>query len=155
LLHDRRRELHTRIVEAIETLYPDRLSDESERLAHHAVRGELREKAVGYLRQAGLRTAARSAPHDARSWFNQALAVPGAIPENQSTLERAFGSRPGVRRALKHRGEGNRILGRLGGAGPLRQGVHAARRRGRIYAVLANSKAQAGVLYEALVSGIR
>ena len=53
LLQERRRELHARIVDAIETLYADRLGEQVERLAHHAVRGELREKAVHYLRQAG------------------------------------------------------------------------------------------------------
>ena len=61
LLQERRRELHARIVDAIETLHRDRLGGEIERLAHHALRGELREKAVDYLRQAGLKAAARSA----------------------------------------------------------------------------------------------
>jgi hypothetical protein len=37
------------------------------------LRGELREKAVHYLRQAGLKAAARSALPDARVWFEQAL----------------------------------------------------------------------------------
>jgi predicted ATPase len=41
LLQERRRALHTRIVVAIEELYADRLADQVERLAHHAVRGEL------------------------------------------------------------------------------------------------------------------
>jgi predicted ATPase len=61
LLQERRRELHARIVDAIETLHRERLGEQIERLAHHAVRGELREKAVHYLRQAGLKAAARSA----------------------------------------------------------------------------------------------
>jgi hypothetical protein len=39
LLHERQRALHARIVEAIETLYPDRLIEQVERLAHHAARG--------------------------------------------------------------------------------------------------------------------
>src|SRR4029077_11864553 len=59
LLQERRRELHRRIVAAIETLHRDRLGAEIERLANHAVRGELREKAVDYLRQAGRKAAAR------------------------------------------------------------------------------------------------
>ena len=61
LLQDRRRALHARIVEAIEALYPERLTEHVERLAHHAFRGELWEKAVAYLRQAGAKAAARSA----------------------------------------------------------------------------------------------
>jgi predicted ATPase len=59
LLHDRRQELHARIVGAIETLHGDRLGGKIEQLAHHAVRGELREKAMHYLRQAGNKAAAR------------------------------------------------------------------------------------------------
>ena len=46
-----------RIVEAIETLYPDRLAEHVERLAHHALRGELWDKAVTYLQQAGAKAA--------------------------------------------------------------------------------------------------
>src|SRR5262249_58872440 len=45
LLHERRRTLHARIVAAIEALHHDRLGEQIERLAHHALRGELREKA--------------------------------------------------------------------------------------------------------------
>jgi class 3 adenylate cyclase len=45
VLQERRRLLHARIVEAIEKLYPDRLAEEIERLAHHALRGEVWEKA--------------------------------------------------------------------------------------------------------------
>src|SRR5215467_4143955 len=67
LLQEHRRALHARIVEAIERVHRDRLGDQVERLAHHAVRGNLREKAVDYLRQAGLKAAGRSALHNARS----------------------------------------------------------------------------------------
>src|SRR5262249_5926244 len=56
LLQERRRVLHAKVVEAIEQRAPDRLAEQIERLAHHALRGELREKAVHYLRQAGLKT---------------------------------------------------------------------------------------------------
>jgi len=45
--------LHARIASSMETLYADRLGEQVERLAHHAARGELGEKAVVYLRQAG------------------------------------------------------------------------------------------------------
>ena len=59
VLQDRRRALHARIVEAIETLYPDRSDEQVERLAHHAFRGEVREKAVTYLRHAGAQAVTR------------------------------------------------------------------------------------------------
>ena len=47
------------IVDAIERLYPDRLAEHVERLAHHAVRGELWEKAVA-LSPAGRRQGLRA-----------------------------------------------------------------------------------------------
>ena len=40
-------------MEAIETLYADRLAEHIERLAHHALRGEVWDKAVSYCYQAG------------------------------------------------------------------------------------------------------
>jgi predicted ATPase len=43
LLQERRRGLHARIVEALEGLYVNRLDDQVERLAHHALRGEVWE----------------------------------------------------------------------------------------------------------------
>ncbi len=55
LLRERRRELHARIVHAIEALHRNRLSEQIERLAHHALHGELWEAAVEYARQAGRR----------------------------------------------------------------------------------------------------
>jgi hypothetical protein len=73
MLQDRRHALHAKIVDAIEVLYPERLTEHVERLAHHAVRGELREKAVDYLRRAGLKAAARSALTDARVWFERCV----------------------------------------------------------------------------------
>src|SRR5439155_1414957 len=95
LLHDRQRALHARIIEAIERLSAERVAEQAERLAHHALRGQVWEKAVAYLRQAGLKAAARSALPDARMWFEQALSVLDALPEDQSTLEQAFEIRVG------------------------------------------------------------
>ena len=48
LLQERRRALHAMIVDAIEVLHRDRLGGDVDRLAHHAFRGELWEKAVVY-----------------------------------------------------------------------------------------------------------
>jgi class 3 adenylate cyclase/tetratricopeptide (TPR) repeat protein len=53
LLQERRRALHARIVEAMERFYADRLAEQTERLAHHAFRGEVWDKAVAYLTQSG------------------------------------------------------------------------------------------------------
>jgi class 3 adenylate cyclase/tetratricopeptide (TPR) repeat protein len=49
LLHERRRALHARVVDALERLHPDRPADQAVRLAHHAFRGEVWAKALAYL----------------------------------------------------------------------------------------------------------
>ena len=55
LLQERRRVLHGRIVEVLEALAAERLAEQVDRLAHHAVRGEVWDKAVTYCQQAGAR----------------------------------------------------------------------------------------------------
>ena len=92
LLHERQRALHARIVEAIETLYPDRLIEQVERLAHHAARGEVWGKALTYLRQAGAKADARSANREAVSYFEQALTALAHLPDDRETRE--AGHRP-------------------------------------------------------------
>ena len=93
LLQERRRILHIRIVEGIERLYPDRLSEHIELLAHHASRGELWEKAVEYLHQAGKKAAARSANQEAVAYFRQALDALRHLLETSETIEKAINIR--------------------------------------------------------------
>jgi tetratricopeptide (TPR) repeat protein len=100
LVQDRRTALHARIVGAIERVYPDRLTEHVERLAHHAVHGELWEKAVSYLHQAGLKASARSANPEAVSYFEQALVALGHRPENRETLQQAVDLRFDLKTAL-------------------------------------------------------
>src|SRR5262245_33300292 len=73
LLLERRRKLHARIVQTIETLGADHLSNEVDRLAHHAFRGAQWEKAVAYFRQAGSKAAMSSAYREAVTCYEQAL----------------------------------------------------------------------------------
>ncbi|HSB77896.1 MAG TPA: adenylate/guanylate cyclase domain-containing protein [Candidatus Methylomirabilis sp.] len=90
LLHERRRMLHARLVDVIETLSPDRLAEQVERLAHHAFRGEVWEKAARYLRQAGEKATARSAYREAVARFEQAMAALAHLPETRERLEQAI-----------------------------------------------------------------
>ena len=73
LLLERRRGLHGRIVEALEALAPERVAEQVERLAHHALRGEVWDKAVTYCQQAGARAFDRAAFREAVASFEQAL----------------------------------------------------------------------------------
>ena len=100
LLQERRRVLHSRIVEAVERLYPDRLSEHVELLAHHASRGELWEKTVSYLHEAGRKAAGRSAYKEAASYFEQALEALRHLPESHRSLEQGISVRVDLGPAL-------------------------------------------------------
>jgi class 3 adenylate cyclase/tetratricopeptide (TPR) repeat protein len=103
LLGERRRALHARIVDAIERLYPDRPAEHIERLAHHAVRGELWEKAVAYLPEAAARAVGRGANIEAASCLEQALHVIDHLPENKARLEQSVDLRLELRNVLTAR----------------------------------------------------
>jgi tetratricopeptide (TPR) repeat protein len=113
LLHDRRRVLHAKIVEAIETLYPDRLTDQLEPLAYHAFRSEVWERAVSYLRQAGAKAFARSANREAVACFEQALVALQHLPETRETLEQAIDLRFDLRTSLFPLGELQKVVAYL------------------------------------------
>ncbi len=76
-----RRALHVRVLDAIEKLYPERLADQVERLAHHAVLGEAYGRAVSYLLQAGEKAVARSALTEAISHLGKGLELIQKIPK--------------------------------------------------------------------------
>ena len=86
VLHDRRRMLHAAIVEAIERLHAERLSEHVELLAHHAVRGGVTAKAVHYLSEAGKKALARSANLEALGFFESALATVATVPSSPARL---------------------------------------------------------------------
>lgn len=132
VLHDRRRALHAQILETIERLVPDRLSEHIDRLAHHASRGEIWDKAVPYLREAGLRTLARSALHDAAHYFEQALVALQRLPESHTRHERAIDLAFDLRTALLPQGELQRITERLTTAEALAKAIGDRRRLGMI-----------------------
>ena len=90
LLQERRRVLHARIVEALETLAAERLTEQVERLAHHALRGEVWDKAVTYCRQAGAKASARSVHGESVTHFEQALAALDHLPEGRETTAQAI-----------------------------------------------------------------
>ena len=75
LLHERRTALHADIMKAVETLAGEKLNDHIESLAHHAYLGELWEKAIRYLREAGAKAMSRSAFVEALSDCERALAA--------------------------------------------------------------------------------
>jgi len=134
LLHERRRALHGQLVSAIEMLYVDRTTEQIEHLAHHALRGEVWEKAVTYLRQAGNKAAARSADREAAAYFEQALGVLRHLPLNRATLELGVDLRLELRPSLVPLGEQQRLVEHLSHAESLAEKLGDKRRTGRVLA---------------------
>src|SRR5262245_22099447 len=155
LLPEKRRELHARIVDAIERLHHDRLAEHVERLAYHACHGDLKEKAVDYLARAGHKATALSALQDARDWFEQALGVLKALPESRSTLEQAFEIRVALRAVLSPLGEPRSMLEHLRVAETLAERLNDDRRRGWVCAFVMNVQLMLGELDQALATGTR
>ncbi len=144
LLAERRRALHARIVDAIEALYGDRLDEQIERLASHALRGEVWDKAVAYLRQAGAKAFARSANREAVASFEQALATLTHLPETRETQEQAIDLRFDLRNALFPLAEFGRVERYLREAEILAKRLDDQRRLGWVSAYMSSYYQNAG-----------
>jgi class 3 adenylate cyclase/tetratricopeptide (TPR) repeat protein len=155
LLQERRRALHARIVESIERLYPDRMDEQVERLAYHALRGEVWRKALTYFRQAGAKAAAHSAHREAVGCFEQALVALQHLPAQQDTGEQAIDLRFNLRNALLPLGEQAQIFDHLRAAQTLAEALHDERRLGQVFAYLAEYFRMIGNSARAVESGER
>lgn len=110
MLPDQRRELHARIVAAIEGLYGGRLGEHIERLAHHAIRGEVWEKALRYGRQMGDRGAARRAYGAAMMGYEQSLEALGHLADSDEVRALATELRRALALVLAMHGEHEKSL---------------------------------------------
>jgi tetratricopeptide (TPR) repeat protein len=155
LLLERRRVLHVRIVAALEVLYPERLTEQVEWLAHHAMRGEVWDKALAYNRQAGTRVAARSAYHEAVGYIEQALAALEHLPEHRATLDQAIDLRLDLRNVLFPLDAHSRIFDLLRAAEPLAERLDDPQRFGWIACYLCISFAAMSEHNRAIAAGQR
>jgi class 3 adenylate cyclase/tetratricopeptide (TPR) repeat protein len=153
LLHERRRALHAGIALATEALYGDRRAEHVERLAHHTIRGELWEKAVTYLRQAGTKAVARAAYREAAACFEQALAALEHLPSSRTTVEDAIDLRLNLRASLRPLGELPRVVEYLREAERLAQTLDDPRRLGWVSAWMSQSYWVTGRSLEARSAG--
>jgi tetratricopeptide (TPR) repeat protein len=144
VLQDRRRALHARIVEAVEAHYADRLAEQVERLAHHAFRGEVWDKAVTYLRQAGAKALDRSAYREAVTGFEQALAALHPLPDTRQKIERAIDLRLDLRQALFPLNELATVWGHLQEAEGLARTLDDPRRLGWVSAYMSGHHLHTG-----------
>jgi tetratricopeptide (TPR) repeat protein len=155
LLRERQRLLHGRIVAAIEQHHADRLADQVERLAHHALRGEVWDKALAYWRQAGDKAVARSANREAVTCFEQALAALAHLPESRERHAQAIDVRFGLRAALNALGDFARLLAVLREAESLAAALDDARRLGRVSVFLSLYCFVMGTYDQAIAAGQR
>jgi class 3 adenylate cyclase/tetratricopeptide (TPR) repeat protein len=144
LLHDRQRALHVRITEAIERLSTERIAEQAERLAHHALRGEVWEKAVAYLRQAGLRAMVRGANREAIAHLEQALGAIRHLPETRETTELTIDIHIDLRNALIPLGDRARVVDHPHEAEGLARTLGDQHRLGRIATFMVNHSLATG-----------
>jgi tetratricopeptide (TPR) repeat protein len=171
LLLERRRVLHARIVESLEALGGDQVAevasgakglpagrqdpDQVERLAHHALRGEVWDKALVYGRQAGEKALAQSANREAAGHFEQALRALQHLPDRRDTREQAIDLRLALRTALRPLGEFGRILGALHEAESLAVALDDHRRLGQVSLSLVVHFRMMGAHDQAIAAGQR
>jgi class 3 adenylate cyclase/tetratricopeptide (TPR) repeat protein len=135
LLQERRRALHARIVEALEALAGERVAEQVERLAHHALRGEAWAKAVTYCQQAGARAFDHTAFREAVVYFEQALQALAHLPEPGDIRGLAIDIHLALARPLSILGEHAQCLALLGEAEALARTLDD---RARLVRVLAS-----------------
>jgi tetratricopeptide (TPR) repeat protein len=163
LLQERRRDVHAHIVEALEALAgdrgtevaPGRSPDQVERLAYHALRGEVWDKAVAYCRQAGEKALARSVHHEAVGYYEQALGALPHLPETRATREQAIDLRLALRSALLPSGDWRPILAYLREAEGLAAALDDPRRLGQVSLFLANRFYVMGTYTQAIAAAQR
>ncbi len=137
LLGEQRRALHARIVAAMEALAADRVA-QVERLAHHALRGEVWDKALAYCRQAGARAFAQSANREAVAHFEQALGALAHLPESPATVEQAIDLRFDLRSSLVPLGALDKVLEHLREAERLARALDDRRRLGWVFGYMSH-----------------
>jgi len=138
LLQGRRRTLHARVVDALERVQAERLGEHVDRLAHHAVRGEVWEKAVAYLRQAAAKAASRAGNEEAVALLEQALQILVHLPDGRSKLELAIDIRLELRPPLLQLGRLPEVLQLSKEAEELGTELGDESRLARVYSYLVN-----------------
>ena len=98
LLQERRRVLHAASSRPWRALAADRLAEQVERLAHHALRGEVWDKAVRYCRQAGARARPLGLPRGGGVLRAGPRGPRASAREPRDTLEQAIDLRLALRR---------------------------------------------------------
>ena len=150
-----RRTLHGQIVAAIERAYPDRVDEFTERLAEHALSGELWDKAAHYALLAGQRANASSAHRLATRFFQHAIDALQHLPADPVKVHMEIDVRLGLRVALAATGDLQEVLTHLQKAEALARSLGDERRLMPIMISRATMMSNTGALDEAVEAGLR
>jgi tetratricopeptide (TPR) repeat protein len=93
LLLKRRKEIHEKIGQAIEELYPDRLEEFYEMLAHHYSRSENLEKAYQYLLLSAMKVGFNYSLWEAFRFGKEAINVLNQMPQTEENKRRGIDGR--------------------------------------------------------------
>ena len=110
ILLQKRRELHTRVAQVIEALFPERLEEFYTMLAHHYVKGQVWDKAQDYLFKAGDQAGRIAADSEALAYYKDAIESYGRVfgdrwdPVQRASLERKMAE------AFLRRGEHDKAI---------------------------------------------
>jgi class 3 adenylate cyclase/predicted ATPase len=88
ILKEKRKQIHRRIGQALESLFPTQVEDYLNQLAHHYSSAEDADKSVEYLGRAGQRAAKRSAYANAASRLEEAVAWLRKLPPGPESMRR-------------------------------------------------------------------
>jgi class 3 adenylate cyclase/tetratricopeptide (TPR) repeat protein len=155
LLQERRRELHARIVNAIERTWPDRLGEHIERLADHAFRGEAWDRAFEYGQQAGRKATAHSAYREALAILERSQLALARLPEGRQTREWGIDLRLDFQEVFNALGDLPRMLHLLGEAELLAESLDDRRRLVQVLAYTSRCFWWMGLPERSIVAGER
>jgi predicted ATPase len=87
LLIERRKQIHERAGQALESMFAGQLNDHLRQLAHHYSRSDNFDKAIEYLERAGQQAVQRSAHVDAIVSFTAAIDLLQKLPANRENIQ--------------------------------------------------------------------
>jgi len=100
LLIERRKLMHERAGQALESIFPQQLDDHLTQLAHHYSHSDNIDKAVEYLGRAAQQAMQRSAHADAVTSLSTAIELLQRLPDNAERIQRELRLQLAIRPAL-------------------------------------------------------
>lgn len=153
LLSPRRVLIHRRIAATLEVLPAGARDTEAPAIAWHAVRGELWDKAVEYLRRAAGLAVTRASYHQAAVYLEQALDAHGRRPPGPGSIEQTIDLHLELRHTLWPLDANDRILEHLRAAEALAERLGDRLRLGKVAAYRLQLLRQTGDTEAAIATG--